>query len=312
MTVLTLAGKLLIYIGIGFAARKCRVMADGFDKLLSRFLMAIPLPCLVINSFRIDFSMEDLLNCPVILALALGLMAVNYGVAHLVYLSMGKTGAARAVRFGLTFTNFTFFGLAVVNEICGAQGVFYYVIFTLPIRFFFYGGAPLTLGGPDQRAGGREILKKFFCAPVIGVFIGFALYLTQLSLPGLVSDVLTALGNMASPLGLMLCGTILADADLRGLGQYPCVLWVTVLRLAGIPALVLGLMVLLRVDGSIIRTILYYFAMPVASFLPTFCLRYNPEDPQSREVGGYLVIASTLLSILTIPAWAWALTLLGI
>ena len=58
MTVLQLTCKLILFIAVGFAARRLRVMEDGFDKMLSKFLMAIPLPCMIINSFNIEYSVE--------------------------------------------------------------------------------------------------------------------------------------------------------------------------------------------------------------------------------------------------------------
>lgn len=310
MTVLQLALKLVLFIAVGYAARKLKIMPDGFDKMLTRFVMAIPLPCMIINSFNIDFSVQDLINCPLIIGLALLSMAAAFVMAQLIYIKMGRTGIARSARFALLFTNFTFFGLPVVSELYGSQGVFYYVIFTLPIRVLFYGGAPMVLGKGGERMNGKEVLKKFFCEPVVAVFIGFFLYVTQIQLPAVISSVMAAFGNMASPLGLMLCGTIIADAKWSGILKYPCVFWVSALRLVVIPAVVAGIFLLIGVDHMIIKTTVYYFAMPVASFLPTFCLRYNPDEVDGRLAGGYMVIISTLLCIVTVPLWALVLNLL--
>ncbi len=304
LTVLQLTLKLVIFIAVGFAARKLRVMPDGFDRMLTRFVMAIPLPCMIINSFNVEFSMQDLINCPVLLALAVGSMAAQFVIAQLIYIKMGRTGVARSARFALLFTNFTFFGLPVVSELYGAQGVFYYVIFTLPIRIIFYGGAPLTLGEPGRRLDVKDTVKKFICEPVVAVFIGFFLYVTQLPLPEVIESAVSTLGNMASPLGLILCGSIIADAQLKGVLKYPCVLWVTALRLLVMPAVMMGAFLLLGVEHDIVRTTVFYFAMPVASFLPTFCLRYNPEEADGRVAGGYMVIVSMIACVATVPLWA--------
>ena len=57
MTVFELALKLMIFIAVGYVARKLKVMADGFDKMLTKFVMAVPLPCmtLVKSPFRMPF-----------------------------------------------------------------------------------------------------------------------------------------------------------------------------------------------------------------------------------------------------------------
>lgn len=159
MSVFELSLKLVILISVGYVARKLRVMADGFDKLLTRFVMAIPLPCMIINSFQIEFSVGDLMNCPILIGLAFLSIGLNGLFSQFVYRRMGRTGLARSVRFALIFTNFTFFGLPVVSELYGTHGVFYYVIFTLPMRVIFYGGAPMLLGD-GQKPNVKQTLKN--------------------------------------------------------------------------------------------------------------------------------------------------------
>lgn len=305
MTVLELALKLMIFIAVGYVARKLRVMPDGFDKMLTRFVMAIPLPCMIINSFNIEFDLERLLDCPLILALSVGSMALVYVLVHIGSLRM-RPDMRKTARFALMFTNFTFMGLPVVAELYGAQGAFNYVIFTLPIRVIFYGGAALILG-KGEKLNVKETLRQFFCEPVVAVFIGFFLYVTQLKLPTVITGVLEGLGNMASPLGLILCGTIIADAKWSGITRYPFVFLVSALRLLVIPAVVTGIFLLIGIDDDLICSTVFYYAMPVASFLPTFLLRYDPDAVEARIAGGYMVVISTVLSVATIPVWTLVL-----
>lgn len=303
MTVLQLTCKLILFIAVGFIARKLKVMADGFDKMLSKFLMAIPLPCMIINSFNIEYSAENLLNTPILIGLSIGSMALMFLLATLATQRMKNAELRKTVRFSLLFTNFTFLGLPVVSELYGPEAVFSYVIFTLPIRVMFYGGAAVMLGRGGEKIEVKETIKKFLCEPVVAVFIGFLLYVTQLKLPEVLRSAITTLGNMASPLGLLLCGTIIADADWRGIVKQPVAIIVAVLRLTVVPAVAVSLFWVLGVDHELIRYTMYFFAMPVASFVPTFLLRYNPEAVEARVSAGYMVVISTLLCVLTIPGW---------
>jgi len=147
-------------------------------------------------------------------------------------------------------------------------------------------------------------LRQCFCPPVIAVFIGVFFYVLQIQLPGVLNDALVSIGNIASPLGLMLCGTIIADADWRGVLKKPAVLWTTLARLLLMPAVVLGVMLLMRIDKMIINSVIFFFAMPMASLQPMYYLRYNPDSVEGREVSGFMVILSTFLCIFTIPIWA--------
>jgi predicted permease len=307
MTVLQLAIKLLIYIGVGFFARKRKIMADGFDRMLTKFLMAVPLPCMIINSFRLEFSVEQLMNCPKLIGLAILGLVLCFLIGQIIYLAMGKSSQGKAARFAMMFTNFTFFGFAVVSELYGTEASFNYVIFTLPVRIAFYGGAPMLIGARQEGVNVKETLKQFLSVPVVAVFLGLVLYVTQLQLPEVISSVMTSLGNMASPLGLMLCGVIIADASFSGIRKYPSVFWLTGLRLIAVPGLMLAVFLLLGVDHDVIQSLNYYFAMPVATFLPTFFLRYAPEDVEGRTMSGFLVVASTLACVVTIPLWAMVL-----
>ena len=303
MTVLELSAKLLLFILIGFAGRKTQVMQDGFDKLLSRFVLAIPLPCMMISSFQLEYSLEHMLTAPLLLLLSVGSMAVMFALVFLATKRIRDAGLRKTVRFSLLFSNFTFMGFAVVQELYGPDGFFNYVIFTLPIRVMFYGGAALMLGRAGEKVNVKETVKRFLCEPVVAVFIGFFLYAFRISLPEVIAGTLTSVGNMASPLGLMLCGAIIADADLKQALRRPIVLVVALCRLLVIPAVAVGLFLLLGVRPDVLRTTVFYFALPVSSLTPTFLLRYDPEAAEARTAAGYIVVASTLFCVATIPLW---------
>ena len=307
MTVLELSAKLLLFILIGFAGRRLRVMQDGFDRMLSRFLLAIPLPCMIISSFRLEFSLENLLSAPLLLLLSVGSMAVMFALVFLATAKVRDAALRKTIRFALLFSNFTYVGFAVVRELYGPDGFFNYVIFTLPVRVMMYGGASIMLSRAGEKIDAKETVKRFLCEPVIAVFIGFFLYAFQIDLPEVIASTLETVGNMASPLGLMLCGVIIADADLKNALRSPVVLIVALCRLLVIPAAALGLFCLLDVRPDALRASVWFFALPVASLTPTFLLRYDPEATQARTAAGYMVVASTLLCVATIPLWSLVL-----
>ena len=67
---------------------------------------------------------------------------------------------------------------------------------------------------------------------------------------------------------------------------------------------------LLKIDKQTIQSVIFYYAMPVASFLPSFLLRYNPEAVEARVAGGYMVVLSTLACVATVPIWTLLLELI--
>lgn len=303
MSVFHLSIKLIIFIGIGYVGRKAKAMPDGFDKLLTKFLLAIPIPAMIIHSFfNVEFSMEQLMTCPEVVGLAALTLAVAFALAFLCGRFV-RGSAKKPARYGLIFSNFTFFGMPLVNEIYGAVATFYYVIFCLPVRILFYGSAPVMLGKSGGRVNVRGTVKQFLCAPVYSVLIGLALYITQLPLPSVVTEVIGSVGDMSAPLGMMLCGCIIADSRWSGILKYPCIFWLSAVKMLALPAVMLGVMLLLGVEPLIIKSLTFYFCMPSASFLPAFCLRYDPDNAEARTMGGFLVVLTTVLCIVTVPLW---------
>ena len=71
----TLALKLLLFIAIGFAATKLKVVAGDFNKQFTKFLTSIILPCMIVNSmYGMDYSLEELKNCGYLLLLSIAFL----------------------------------------------------------------------------------------------------------------------------------------------------------------------------------------------------------------------------------------------
>ncbi|MCD8254422.1 MAG: AEC family transporter [Oscillospiraceae bacterium] len=303
MTVFHLSIKLIMFISIGYIGRKVKALPDGFDKMLTKFLLAIPIPAMIIHSFfNVEFSMEQLVTCPEVIGLAVLTLAIAFAIAFLCGRFV-KGPAKKPARYGLIFSNFTFFGMPLVNEIYGAVATFYYVIFCLPVRILFYGSAPVMLGASDKKVSARDTVKQFLCAPVYSVLIGLVLYITQIDLPATVSEVIESVGDMSAPLGMMLCGCIIADSKWSGILKYPCIFWLAAVKMLVIPAVMMGVMLLLGIEPLIIKSLTFYFCMPAASFLPAFCLRYDHENVEARTMGGFFVVLTTVLCIVIVPVW---------
>ena len=83
MNVLQLSARLLLFIAAGFLGRKFKAMPDGFDRMLSRFVLAIPLPCMIVSSFRIEYSVENLLAAPMLMLLSVGSMAAIFAAVFM-------------------------------------------------------------------------------------------------------------------------------------------------------------------------------------------------------------------------------------
>lgn len=310
MTAAKLAIQLILMVGIGFFSVKTRIVGDNFEKQLTSLIMNIIMPCMIVKSMMGAFSWNELKHCGQLLLIAIVLWFITFGLAQLVYRLMGKTASARIMRFSMMYTNFTFVGIPVIESLYGSTGVFYFVVFVVPYRMVYYSSAEPLLSPPGQQNRKRtlkEQLKGWFSAPVIAVFVGLILYLTQLKLPSPIAGVISSLGSCASPLGMLLCGMSLGRYPIRRLLR-PKYFWAPLVRNLLLPALILGLTLLIGLERELARVVVMFTALPIASLIAAFTIQYDPDE-ESQFESAAAVLLSTALACLTIPLWSWLLSI---
>jgi hypothetical protein len=153
-------------------------------------------------------------------------------------------------------------------------------------------------GGGLGRVG-LELVKNPL---ILACVVGMTLSVLDLSLPGVLMDLLSILGKAALPLGLLAVG---AGLRFHGIGaSSPPVALASLAHLVALPLAAYGCARLLGVSGPAVTTALIYTAIPVS--VSAFIL--------ARQMGGdhdvmaLIITAQTVLSALTMPL---VLALLG-
>ena len=310
MTAAKLALELLGMIAIGYYAEKRRIVGEQFNTDLAAFITKISLPCLIIQSMQVPFSLDELKNCGYLILLALGYLLVCFTMAFAAWHFAPHDYRGRIMRFGMIFSNFTFMGIPVVQTLYGEQGVFYFVVFLVPIRILYYTSAKPMLSPPECRQESQTALQKLkgcFSPPVLAVLIGLMLYVTGTDIPGVVGDIVSGVATICSPMGMILCGITLGKYPIRSLLRKRCMA-LSLVRCLLIPAVFFALCLLIHLDKPLMEPVVICAALPIAALSAAFTVRYDPElEAHYESAGG--VLLSTLLSAATIPLWAWLMTL---
>ncbi|MBQ0038416.1 MAG: AEC family transporter [Clostridiales bacterium] len=310
MTAAKLALELLAMIAIGYYAEKRRIVGEQFNADLAAFITNISLPCLIVQSMQVPFSMDELKNCGYLVLLALGYLAVCFAMAQIGWYFSPRDYRGRIMRFGMIFTNFTFMGIPVVQTLYGDQGVFYFVVFLVPIRIVFYSSAKPMLSPPDLKLETQSLsqkLKGWLSPPVAGVLIGLALYISGIRLSGVIGDIVSNVACICSPMGMILCGITLGKYPIRSLLRKRCFLLAGI-RCLLIPGVIFCLCHAIGLAQQLMEPVVICAALPIASLSAAFTVRYDPNPEAHYESAG-CVLLSTLLSAATIPLWAWLLAL---
>ena len=145
----------------------------------------------------------------------------------------------------------------------------------------------------------RSTLRNTVIHPVVlPVLLGLAWNLLGFGLPGLVDEVLQLLGSAVVPLCLVLIGLSLAYYGVQG--HLRGALGVTLLKLLGLPALVLAVAHWgFGLEGLPLSVLVMLAALPVGSNALIFAQRYNTLQAEATAA----IVFSTLAFVLTAPLW---------
>ena len=216
-------------------------------------------------------------------------------IGHIIYLTTGRTGFGRVLRYALAFTHFSFMGIPVIDALLGPTGNLYYVMFLIPVRIAYYVLTPQLFGVSSGKGGTKQFLKTLFNPCLCAVLVGLAAWITGFQFPSILQYCVNSLNKICSPLGLLLCGMILGSYDLKKLLNFRY-LRIPLLRTVAMPLIFLGisrLLLLAGLDRVLCDMTVIYSALPCASLTAVYAVQYEP-DPEvvglsnilDRELGG--------------------------
>lgn len=308
MVALYFAMQMTLMMFSGFLLRKTNRVNDSFAKPLTRLFIDLVLPCMIINAMATaPFSLETLHNSLILVGLGVAYFLLTGIVVFLITLFRRNDEYVNQHRFAMLMPNFTAMGVPISEAFYGAQGVLYNTMMGLPMRIVLYMSVPFLFRKKCAPAHGlkenlRGILKSLNIPPVYATFIGLILFVTQWRPPELIMSTLGVISKMSLPLGVILCGIVIGGIP-KGSKPRWSVLWVSLFRNFAAPALMLGLMLLLRLDPIVSKTAVTMVSLPIAMVYSSFCVAYDAEPQQAS----LCILVSTALSVVTIPMWHYIL-----
>lgn len=283
---------LLLFMLLGYIIRKTGIITPATRGSFNLFLINITLPAMILHSFLGEVSFDHLTQSGIILAVSAASCLLAWLIGCVLWKGQPISRKGPLI-FGTMFSNAGNAGLPVVQLVFGDVGVFFASIFLIPVRILMWTlGVGLFL--PDKQEGRwRKLLLN---PSIIVVFLGLGLMMTGLKLPGVLGDAVKRVGDITSPLSMILIGTTLAEMPLR---QMLCkeAFTMSILRLVVLPLITLAVLILLRADPLVAGVVFVLSAMPVATNTVVLSERYGMD----YHMAGRCVLLSTLLSLITVP-----------
>ncbi|MDQ0340356.1 putative permease [Caldalkalibacillus uzonensis] len=282
---------------IGFLAKKKGIWDVSADNVLTRLLLYITLPALILYSMDIPFSRHLLAHAGWLCLLSAFALITACLVSRQLSTCLPLSSSREGVWQGLvTFGNQGFLGYSVCFLLFGEQGIVYAAIFNIPYLFFIWTYGIFIVARHSTMLNWSQLLLN---PGVLATALGFMFYLTPFHWPSTLSSVLESVGLMTIPLSMIMIGSFMANMNKRDMGRLSLnrSLWIAcALKLVLLPLLLLPFS-FLPVPFILVTIAFMITAMPAA---PTICL-YAQQYGKDATFAAAGVTLSTLLALITVP-----------
>ncbi len=299
MTIVVTMFKLLFTMCVGIYLNKKGILTPDTNKKLSSMIVDVTVPFLIIASVG---SITDGSQGDVLLMLFGGIALyctfplLGWLAALLVRAPKGTKGIYMCT---MMFANTAFMGYPVVQALYGETAIFYTTIFNFGYNILFYTLASFLIDRDAGAASSFDMKRLLTPGLIVGV-LAVAVNLTGFKLPQLILQPSSFIGNITTPLSMLIIGANMADYSIKDIFGEKRIYVITVLRLLVMPILTACYLNVLTDNKPLICMSAITIGMPVGSMVAMAGSRYE----STARLSNICVVMSTICSMVTIPILA--------
>jgi len=293
-------GKLMLAVAIGYYLYKKGVFSVEINQKLSHLILNFTMPLLIITSLN-GTELRD--RGQIFFYILVGL--AFYGAMPLIGKAMNRLmGIQKEERptyeAFYIFSNNLFMGYPVCASIYGAGCIFFVSMFNLAYNliYFAFGNYLFEGGGGQEKRTAADFVHAVVNPGFVSSLGAVALFLADIKLPAGFVEVCDFVGNITSPLSMVVIGSVIASYSVLDLLKYNWRIYViSAFRLLLMPALTYLIMTALGFDGVMLGVAVISMGMPVGTMVSMGCVKAQ----RNEELGAAGVVVTTILSLLTTP-----------
>lgn len=287
---------LFLLLICGYICRKAKIIDTNASKALSRLIISVGQPMMIISALsNAEYSKENLTIAWQVLLIGFAMHLIMALLSFPIFRRMKNRDQAKIFEFSLLFGNCAFIGFPILDSILGDgigsfMGAFYVISFHLFL--WTWGIMILARGREDIRMTPK---KAFFNYGTIPCLIGVVLYLCKplFVLPEFCSKFLTYLGNLCTPISVLICGALLATISLPKMLTNAKLYAHAALKLIVFPIVICLLAKLCGLSEAYILLATAMAGVPSASTITMLAELYDIEPGCASQTVGLTSILST-------------------
>lgn len=288
-TIVTQMTILLLLMIVGFIGAKKNVFNDQVNVAASNILLKIGIPGLIISSVKNGSPLTgmELLETLIIFSI----FTIFTGFVSKIVVEVAHIKKNKPLwQFMILFTNAGFMGLPAIQAILGNKAMLYGALFLLPLNCLMYG-----YGESLFRKGGFS-LKKFLNGPMIASVVALILCILNIKLPYIIGQTCTYIGNVTTPLSMMVIGAGLIKMDIKELLDIK--LWgFTIFKMIILPLFYMLVLSFFHLNTLVENVMIMIMCMPVASNSSVYALMYGEDATLASKA----IFMSSVACVVTIP-----------
>lgn len=295
-TLLGLMGMMFLLIIVGASLRKSGVVTDSGKKSIADVIIYAVLPGNILKAFTTDLGENILSKISILLIVAILVQVLAILIAKNCYKVM-KPNEQPIFQYATVCSNSGFIGNPIAEGVFGTTGLLYASVFLLPQRIVMWTAGVSFFNKEKDR---KKAYIKILTHPcMLATYIGFAIMLLRITLPGVLMKTITSLSNCCTAMTMMYMGFILADIKIKELIDSKQ-LFFCLIRLILMPMIIFFGCRIANVDSLITGVCVLLTGMPGGSTTALLATKYGADE----KVATKCVVLSTLFSIVTIPLWS--------
>ncbi len=300
---------LTVILAVGFLCRKVGIINDVASKNLSKLILMVGQPAMLVYSMsNAEYSEKNVNMAWIMLIMGFVFHGVLALISYLMALPYKKNlDEEKISEFSFLFANCAFIGFPIFEALLGPDGLFMaaFLTFSFNIIIWTWGLGIFARKRDDIKMNIKKVLINFGTVPCA---IGFIFYLLKapaigFEMPEFISKALGYLTNLCTPISVLITGSLIATQSAKKIFFSWKIYYFNVIKLLVLPLIICLIskvvMILLPMDG--IKLYATFFtaaaALPAASSVSMMSETYGLDSGYSSLTVG----TSSVLSVLSLP-----------
>lgn len=296
MIVLNQMIQLFFIIALGYALYKNNILDEFVNKKINTLILKVTMPAMILSSvFGANHSEIEVLIQVFFIALIVYCLLPILGFIISKVIRIDKSQQGLYI-FMTVFSNVGFMGFPVMRAIFGEEAIFYTAVFNMFFNFFVYTlGILLINYGTNQKVS--TSYRDLFSPGIISCILAIIIFLMQIKIPDVLVNSFKMIGDMTTPLAMMMIGSTLATINRKEIFNDIKIYIYTIIKQIIIPVISFPILNTFIENPLVLGITLIILAMPVGNSAVIFSYEYGGDV----ELAAKGVFITTALSVVTIP-----------